>query len=352
MANQQGQTHKLSLPVFSGDKVKPGDADLFLENLETYAVATRFENDARCQLILQGLAGSALDWYRYQKKCDATIGTNYQTFKRKFLARFEAQIIDKTAANAIKALGQKTGEAVNAYYDRVGITLACMAKRAPLPDAALSEEQKRTHFHNYYLDQNVRQWFVNGLHADLRNEVSKTDSETAEEALKLGISAERALITAGKYKELYEPARSASKNISELEQADDEQFEEDDSQYGLNVLRGGGRGRGRARGGRGRAGRNRGGGSGRQVKTCTFCKSRGHDEATCYAKHPHLRPGNANQKAPAAAGIEELTRQVSFLMHQQAGQPQHHPGYPAMPGAGASALAASVPMDAQYFHLG
>ena len=324
MANNVANAgHKLTIPYFNGINTSTGAAISFLEKLESYRIMVGYEADQKVRLLPHALLLDALIWFDNEAERLPTIKTDWATFERRFKIRFGATVTISSAISARSHVKQNRTESVAAFYDRCRHIVRMTSRpfvsnRQPdirnHPNYELASGDLKVHFS----DEAVLYMFVPGMIQEIRRLCLPRTFETAEDVLAIALEAERALRTEGILKDPNTIAVSghtdprsgvtvfgaqqpvANQRIQSMYAEFNGGFEpagsEEDAQDIHAVsTRGGARGRASRGRGRGR------GGAQRQRPQCRHCKQMGHEEQTCWAKFPHLKPARTGQAGSASA---------------------------------------------------
>ena len=317
--------HKLTLPYFNGEMVSTGTVHKFLELLESYRVMVGYSEANKVKLLPTALTGRALIWFDNEAaESIPEIKEDWAVFEREFKAHYGATMTVRATLSARRNVIQSKNETVNDFYERC----RHIVRMTYTPFVSTEEDDVKNHdLYKRALKQlrahvnkcDTLNIFVQGLIPEIKRLIIHRSFKNAMEVKDHAINAELALRNEGHLKDpnLVDvnsytdpktgvttfgstPSQGRSANYMDINT-----FPEED-EVALNAVAGRGRGRGAPRG----RGRGRGTGQ-RQRPQCKHCKQMGHEEQTCWAKYPHLKPVRS---ASAASAQQASSNRVANAM--------------------------------------
>ena len=306
--------HKLTIPYFDGINPAAGAALSFLEKLESYRVMVGYEEGNKVQLLQHALIDHALVWFNNEADTTPNIKRDWDTFERLFKEHYQTTMTISATLSARANVKQARNETVSNFYERCRhiVRLTHRPFTSTRPEAIRDHEAYVFAIADYKEHVNGSDrlaMFVQGLLPEIRRLILHQTFQTPSDVRDLALNAERGLMNDGFLKDPNTAAFSgrtdtrsgitvygagaggAGRNAHAMQAfpGPGMQGHEYDADAGADLHAVGARGGSRGRSGT--RGRGRGRGSAQRPRPqCRHCKQVGHEEPTCWAKYPHLKP--------------------------------------------------------------
>ena len=344
--------HKLVMPYFKGIDPSAGEALAFLEQFESYRIMAGYAADNKVTLLTHALVENAKVWYDNEGASQPRIKEDWDTFEEAFKAHFGTTLTVSATLSARNNVKQTKSESVTTFFERCRHIVRLTQKHfvSTRADAIKNHENYAFAIADYKAHVNnvdVMYMFTQGLIPEIRRLILHLSFATVDEVRTHALNAERALRNEGVLRDpntittaghtdvrtgatvfggtFNNPAAGRHANaVSAYPSASiagPEHSQDNPDDFGLAAVAGRGTGRGRSSG-RGRGGRGRGGRSGGQRPQCTHCKQMGHEEQTCWAKFPHLKPARSNT-GTSSRQVNTFHDEPEYMSYLGHGQTSH-----------------------------
>ena len=328
--------HKVNMPYFAGCDPSAGDALTFLEQLESFRVMAGYTDANKINVLNHALVDQAKIWFDNAAAEEfPNIKTDWAVFEREFKLQYSTTLTVSGTISARANVKQAKHESVSLFYERCRHIVRLTG--IPFVSPRTAEYQADEHYIGCKADYkshinscDVLQLFFQGLLPEIRRLILHQNYRTAKDAKQLALDAERGLRNEGILPDpnaisiaghtdvksgtiVYGASKMAARQTNAIAMSNENNMVDPQAVFDNSAAvhavasRGGLRGRGAGRG----RGSGRGGGRGNRPQ-CKHCKQMGHEEKTCWAKYPHLKPSAASKSA-AANAINGYEQQMALI---------------------------------------